>query len=154
MSQMINDTLQNVYNRLAMMGKTITEFQTKLDDLNKNLNTKVQKLTETIASMTENTKKEGDANMIVLQNAGKNFLTEISKLQSNIGLKDFTELTEKLKKISDASKESLKPENVDLLLDEVLKSLKALTGAAKAESEKEQSSGQPPIQQSQGPKME
>jgi hypothetical protein len=144
MSQMINDTLQNVYNRLAMMGKTMAEFQTKLEDLNKNLNTKVQKLTETISSMTENTKKEGEGNLIVLQNAGKNFLNEISKLQSNIGLKDFTELTEKLKKISEASKESLKPENVDLLLEEVLRSLKTLTGAVKPEPAQDQSCAQQP----------
>lgn len=145
---MINDTLQNIYNRLAIMGKTVADFQAKLDELNKNLNTKVQKLTDTIVSMMENTKKEGEAHTIVLQNAGKNFLTEISKLQSNIGLKDFNELTDKLKKISEASAESLKPEHVDLLLEEVLKSLKALTGAVKPEGGQEQQNPQQPPQNS------
>lgn len=140
MSQMINDTLQNVYNRLAGMGKSIAQLQESLDNLNKNMQEKVEKLSQTITNMKENTEKEGKAFELVLEQTGQSFLDEVNELKENIGLKDLTELTQKLKHISAVSQEALKPETVDVLLDEVLKGIKTLMGREKAKKEGEKES--------------
>ncbi|MBD3350753.1 MAG: hypothetical protein GF364_04620 [Candidatus Lokiarchaeota archaeon] len=131
MSEMINDTLQNVYNRLSQMGKNISALQSKIEELNKNLDTRVNKLSNTITSMAENSKKEGEAFKFILDNIGKKFLSEIEKLQSDIGLKDLTELINKLKEIAKASEETLQPEYVSSILAEVLDGVKGLTGTLK-----------------------
>ncbi|MCP4762061.1 MAG: hypothetical protein GY870_09775 [archaeon] len=138
MSQMINDSLQNIYNRIAAMGQSISNLQQSLDNLTNTLNSKVEKITNSIASMRENQEKEGEGFKIVLESAGMQFLTEIKKLQSNIGLSDLAELTEKLKKIAATSEEALKPETVDVLLDEVLKGITHLMGRKDTEGGNEE----------------
>lgn len=129
MSQMINDTLQNIYNRIAQLGQSVTTLQNSLDTLNTTLNERVQTVVETISSMKDAQDKEGEAFKIVLKDATGNFLTEVNKLKSKIGLTDLEELTDKLKQISKTSEETLKPETVDILLGEVLKGIKTLMGA-------------------------
>jgi phage-related protein len=113
MSQMINDTLQNIYNRLSQYGQAIAKLQTSLDALNQNLDSKVQAIVTTVTQLQQNTEKEGEAFKIVLGEAGEKLLTEIKKLQSNIGLTDL---------------EALKPQTVDILLEEVLTGIRTLTG--------------------------
>jgi len=135
MAQMINDTLQNVYNRIAQIGKSLSELQNKLTELNNNLNTKVQKLTESIVSMTETSKKEGESYKLILEQISKRFLEQIKILQSDIGLQDLLELKDRLKKINEESEIILKPETVNVLLDEVLKGIKQLTGAEQQSKE-------------------
>lgn len=137
MSQMINDTLQNIYNRIAQMGQSLTKLQQSIEGLTKTLEEKVQKVVETIVQMKDSQEKEGEAFKFVLESAGDNFTNEVKKLQSKIGLKDLEELTEKLKQISKTSQETLKPETVDVLLSEVLNGIKFLTGAKKQEEEEE-----------------
>lgn len=144
MSQMINDTLQNVYNRLAGMGKSVAQLQQSLDNLNKNVQDKVEKLTRTIVTMKENTEKEGMAFKLVLEETGKSFLDEVNQLKENIGLKDMTELISKLKHISAVSQDALKPETVDVLLDEVLKGIKTLMGKEAAQAAAQGKGGQQP----------
>jgi hypothetical protein len=128
MSQMINDTLQNIYNRLSQYGQAIAKLQTSLDALNQNLDSKVQAIVTTVTQLQQNTEKEGEAFKIVLGEAGEKLLTEIKKLQSNIGLTDLKELTSKLQSISETSAEALKPQTVDILLEEVLTGIRTLTG--------------------------
>jgi len=138
MSQMINDTLQNIYNRLVSYGQAIAKLQTSLDALNQNLDSKVQAIVGTVTALQQNTEKEGEASKIILIEAGEKLLTEIKKLQSNIGLTDLKELTSKLQSISETSQEALKPETVDILLEEVLTGIKTLTGKPVGEKLKEQ----------------
>ncbi|MHA1341767.1 MAG: hypothetical protein ACTSRZ_18155 [Promethearchaeota archaeon] len=135
MSQMINDTLQNVYNRIAQIGKSLAEMQGKLEEINKNLDTKVQRLADTIVSMTENTRKEGEAYKLIIENTSKKFLQQVELLQSDIGLKDLIELKERLKKITEESEVVLKPEAVNVILEEVLDGIKQLTGIGQKEKE-------------------
>lgn len=127
MSQMINDLLQNIYSRIAEMGKSITSLQQSIDYVNKNLDTKIQKVVGTIEKMSEDVRKEGVSFEKILRNASNKFQTEITRLQSNIGITDLEELTTKLKKIAQAAEETLKTETVDVLLSEVLEGIKTLT---------------------------
>jgi len=127
MSQMINDLLQNIYNRIAQMGKAISKLQQSIDQVNENLNTKIQKVVDTINQMSEDVGNEGSYFQNLIEQAGDQFVTEIKKLQSNIGLTDLEELTSKLKQIAQTSEETLKPETVDVLLQEVLTGIKTLT---------------------------
>lgn len=127
MSQMINDLLQNIYARIAEMGKSITGLQQSIDDVNQNLDTKIQKVVGTIENMSDDVKKEGVNFEKILINASNKFQTEIKRLQSNIGITDLEELTTKLKKIAQAAEETLKTETVDVLLKEVLEGIKSLT---------------------------
>jgi DNA anti-recombination protein RmuC len=127
MSQMINDLLQNIYNRIAEMGKSISTLQQGIDLVNNNLNTKIQKVVGTIEKMADDVKKEGVSFEKILTNASNEFQTEVKRLQSNIGITDLEELTAKLKQIALAAEETLKTETVDVLLSEVLEGIKSLT---------------------------
>ena len=127
MSQMINDLLQNIYNRIAEMGKSISTLQQGIDLVNNNLNTKIQKVVGTIEKMSDDVKKEGVSFEKILINASNQFQTEVKRLQSNIGITDLEELTTKLKQIARAAEETLKTETVDVLLSEVLEGIKSLT---------------------------
>jgi hypothetical protein len=111
------------------MGAAISKLQKSLDGLNGVINTKIEELVQTTVSMKESNEKESKAFELILRGYGDSFLQEINRLKSDIGLKDLDELVEKLKKISDASEEPLKPENVDVLLDEVLKGIRELMGS-------------------------
>jgi phage-related protein len=124
---MINDLLQNIYNRIAQMGKAISKLQQSIDQVNENLNTKIQKVVDTISQMSDDVGKEGSDFQNLIKQAGDQFVTEIKKLQSNIGLTDLEQLTSKLKQIAQTSEETLKPETVDVLLQEVLSGIKTLT---------------------------
>ncbi|MBN2155567.1 MAG: hypothetical protein JW776_05960 [Candidatus Lokiarchaeota archaeon] len=128
MSQMITDLMNNIYTRISQMGSAISKLQKSLDGLNSLINTKIEELVQTTVSMKENNEKESKTFELILRGYGDAFLQEINRLKSNIGLKDLDELVQKLKKISEASEEPLKPENVDLLLDEVLVGIKKLMG--------------------------
>jgi glutamyl-tRNA reductase len=111
------------------MGAAISKLQTSLDGLNGVINTKIEELVQTTVSMKERNEKESKAFELILRSYGDSFLQEINRLKSDIGLKDLDELIVKLKKISDASEDPLKPENVDVLLDEVLKGIRELMGS-------------------------
>ncbi len=130
------------------MGAAISKLQKSLDGLNGVVNTKIEELVQTTVSMKESNEKESKSFELILRGYGDAFLQEINRLKSDIGLKDLDELITKLKQISDASEEPLKPENVDVLLDEVLVGIKDLMGPSKdtkkekAKSSKKEVKGQ------------
>ena len=126
MSQMITDLMNNIYTRISQMGAAISKLQKSLDGLNGVIDSKIEELVQTTVSMKESNEKESKAFELILRGYGDSFQQEINRLKSDIGLKDLDELIQKLKKISDASEDPLKPENVDLLLDEVLKGIHEL----------------------------
>ena len=113
------------------MGAAISKLQKSLDGLDGLVNNKIEELVQTTVSMKETNEKESKSFELILRGYGKEFAKEINLLKSDIGLKDLDELIKKLKKISDASEEPLKPENVDVLLDEVLLGIKDLMGPSK-----------------------
>ncbi len=134
---MITDLMNNIYTRISQMGAAISKLQKSLDGLNGTVNTKIEELVQTTVSMKDTNEKESQTFELILRGYGDTFLQEINRLKSDIGLKDLDELIQKLKKISDASEEPLKPENVDVLLDEVLLGIKELMGPSGDSSKSE-----------------
>lgn len=126
MSEMLTDLLQNIYTRISTLGKSIKSLQMSIDNLNKTFGEKVGNLVSSMNSMMDNVEKEGDTQKLILEQIGEETVREIQKLQEKIGLKDLEELSKKLSKIVETSEEALKPEVVDLLLKEVLESVKSL----------------------------
>ncbi len=126
MSEMLTDLLQNIYTRISTLGKSIKSLQMSIDNLNKTFGEKVGNLVTSMNSMMDNVEKEGDTQKLLLEQIGDETVNEILKLQEKIGLKDLEELSVKLSKIVETSEEALKPEVVDLLLNEVLEGVKSL----------------------------
>ncbi len=126
MSEMLTDLLQNIYTRISTLGKSIKSLQMSIDNLNKTFGEKVGTLVSSFDSMKENVEKEGDTQNLLLTQIGDETVREIMKLQEKIGLKDLEELSIKLTKIIETSEEALKPEIVDLLLNEVLEGVNSL----------------------------
>ena len=125
-SEMLTDLLQNIYQRISTLGKSIKSLQVSIDNLNKTFGEKVGTLVSSINSMAENVEKEGEAQKLLFEQIGDETVREIQKLQEKIGLKDLEELQVKLSGIVKSSEEALKPEVVDLLLKEVLEGVKSL----------------------------
>jgi hypothetical protein len=126
MSEMLTDLLQNIYNRISTLGKSIKSLQMSIDNLNTTFGEKVGTLVVSMNSMMDNVEKEGETSKLLLEQIGDETVREILKLQEKIGLKDLEELSVKLSKIVETSEEALKPEVVDLLLKEVLEGVKSL----------------------------
>jgi proline dehydrogenase len=118
--------LQNIYNRIAQLGKTIQALQDSLDKLNSALSEKVTKLVESIKAMSKSVDREGEAQNLVFQQLKNDAIAEIKRLQENVGTKDLDELLNKLRTLTKASEETLRPETVDVLLHEVLQGLNKL----------------------------
>ncbi|MHA1898026.1 MAG: hypothetical protein ACTSU2_11575 [Promethearchaeota archaeon] len=134
--QLINDLIQNIYNRIAQLGISISNLQKSIDNLNEKLNTQIQTIVDAIVAMKENTEKHGISYQEVIKESGESFLKELKKLESEIGLKDLEEVTVKLKKIADENSELLKPETVNMLLSEVLQGIKNLRGEEPSSEDK------------------
>jgi predicted nucleic acid-binding Zn-ribbon protein len=126
MSEMLTDLLQNIYGRIAQLGKSIQQLQHSIEELNKSLVEKVDSLVVSIKSMTDSVEKEADTEALIFHQIGDEAIREIHKLQEHIGLKDFEKLLDNLNKIVTSSEEALKPEIVDLLLKEVLDGVRSL----------------------------
>lgn len=126
MSEMLTDLLQNIYNRIAQLGKTIQALQDSLDKLNSALSEKVTRLVESIKAMSKSVDREGETQNLVFQQLKNDAIAEIKRLQENVGIKDLDELLNKLKGLAKASEETLRPETVDVLLHEVLQGLNKL----------------------------
>ena len=133
---MLTDLLQNIYNRISTLGKSINSLQMSIDDLNKTFGEKVGTLVVSMNSMMDNVEKEGETQKLLLEQIGDETVREILKLQDKIGLKDLEELSVKLSKIVETSEEALKPEVVDLLLKEVLEGVKTLKEGSIVEDSK------------------
>ena len=126
MSEMVTDLIQNIYNRISLLGKSIKSLQESLDALNHNMDDKVGSLVHSIQMMTESMKMEGNTYSLIFEQMGEQVVGEIKHLEDEIGLKDLDELSEKLQKIVKASEEALRPETVDVLLKEVLEGIRNL----------------------------
>ena len=124
---MLTDLLQNIYNRISQLGKSITELQGSIDKLNSTINDKVESLVASIRTMSESVEREGEAQQMIFQEIGDSMTMEIKRLQESIGLKDLDELKEKLASIVESSEDALRPETVDVLLHEVLTAVRKLT---------------------------
>ena len=135
--QLILDSVQSIYARITSISKSITDIGGLLNALKGVIQDKVGILIDQIAQMNDQVKKEGEMHAEILTNIAKNVNKEILKLQEEVGIKSVEELKNNLTSIHGIVKETLKPENVDLLLAEALAAIKVLQGETKPEEKKE-----------------
>jgi hypothetical protein len=135
--QLILDSVQSIYARITSISKSITDLGGSLNALKGVIQDKIGVLVNQIALMNEQVKKEGEMHVEILTNVAKNVNKEIIKLQEEMGIKSIEGLKENLTSIQGIVKETLKPENVDLLLAEALSAIKVLQGEMKPEERKE-----------------
>ncbi len=135
--QLILDSVQSIYARITSISKTITDLGGSLNSLKEVIQNKVGILIDQIAQMNDQVKKEGEMHAEILTNIAKNVNKEIIKLQEEVGIKSVEELKNNLTAIHGIVKETLKPENVDLLLAEALTAIKVLQGETKPEEKRE-----------------
>lgn len=133
--QLILDSVQSIYARITSISKSITDIGGSLNALKGVIQDKVGILVDQIAQMNDQVKKEGEMHVEILTNIAKNVNKEIIKLQEEVGIKSVEELKNNLTAIHGIVKETLKPENVDLLLAEALAAIKVLQGETKPEKE-------------------
>ncbi len=138
--QLILDSVQSIYARITSISKSITDIGGSLNSLKGIIQDKVGILVNQIAQMNDQVKKEGEMHVEILTNIAKNVNKEIIKLQEEVGIKSVEELKNNLTSIHGIVKETLKPENVDLLLAEALAAIKVLQGETKPEEKKESKS--------------
>ncbi len=135
--QLILDNVQSIYARITSISKSITDIGGSLNGLKAVIQDKIGILVNQIAQMNDQVKKEGEMHVEILTNVAKNVNKEIIKLQEEMGIKSIEGLKENLTAIHGIVKETLKPENVDLLLAEALAAIKVLQGETKPEEKKE-----------------
>jgi hypothetical protein len=135
--QLILDSVQSIYARITTISKSITDLGGSLIALKGVIQDKIGILVTQIAQTNDQVKKEGEMHVEILNNMAKNVNKEILKLQEEVGIKSVEDLKNNLTSIHGLVKETLKPENVDLLLAEALAAIKVLQGETKAEEKKE-----------------
>jgi len=135
--QLILDSVQSIYARITTISKSITDLGGSLIALKGVIQDKIGILVNQIAQTNDQVKKEGEMHGEILNNIAMNVNKEILKLQEEIGIKSVEDLKNNLTAIHGLVKETLKPENVDLLLAEALTAIKVLQGETKGEEKKE-----------------
>ncbi len=135
--QLILDSVQSIYARITSISKSITDLGGSLNALKGVIQDKIGILVNQIAQMNDQVKKEGEMHAEILMNVAKNVSSEIKKLQEEMGIKSIEGLKDNLTTIHGIVKETLKPENVDLLLAEALAAIKVLQGETKPEEKPE-----------------
>jgi len=131
--QLILDSVQSIYARITAISKSITDLGGSLNALKGVIQEKIGVLVDQIAQMNEQVKKEGEMHVEILNNIAKNVNKEIIKLQEELGIKSVEDINKNLASIYGIVKETLKSENVDLLLAETLAAIKILQGETKPE---------------------
>lgn len=127
-SSFITDSLQSIYQRIANLGKSMQSLSETLKNLDDTINTKVSALTDEISGLSSELKNEGKLHLETLAGIGKGISRELLKIEEGIGLQAILDLKKSLQSIHSATKDALKPENVDVLLSEALESIRLLSG--------------------------
>jgi DNA anti-recombination protein RmuC len=123
MAEMLTDLLQNIYKRIAQLGNAIQGLKESLDGLNKNIEERISNLSKQFGDLKFQIEEGGTSHLTTLENIGKNVTTEIEKLQSNLAIDSIEKLIKNLDAFSSIAEQTLKQENVDLLIKEALDSI-------------------------------
>jgi len=123
MAEMLTDLLQNIYKRIAQLGNAIQGLKESLDGLNKNIEEKISNLSKQFADLKFQIEDGGAAHVSTLESIGKNVTIELEKLQKNLAIDSIEQLIQNLDSFSNIAEQTLKQENVDLLIKEALDSI-------------------------------
>jgi len=133
MSEMLTDLLQNIYKRIAQLGKSIQELNTSLNALNQNIEEKISTLTEKLAEFSNEINITQTKHVDALKEIGEGTTRELKVIQDGLGLDALNNLIKKLEDFSNLSEALLNQDTVNLLLSETIDSVKNLKDSLKEE---------------------
>ncbi len=132
---MLTDLLQNIYKRIAQLGKAIQELKTSLDGLNENIEEKISRVTEKLDEFSNEINLTQTKHIDTIKEIGVGTNNELRMIQEGLGLDALTNLTEKLEDFAKLSESVLNQDTVNLLLSEAIDSVKNLKESLKEEEE-------------------
>jgi len=130
---MLTDLLQNIYSRIAQLGKAIQELKNSLDALNKNIEQKITNLTLKLQEFSTEINITQTKHIDTVKEIGAVATKELIKIQEGLGLDAITNLINKLEDIVKISGGVLNQDTVNLLLSEAIDSVKVLKKSVKKE---------------------
>jgi len=133
MAEMLTDLLQNIYKRIAQLGKAIQELKTSLDGLNENIEQKISNLTEKLDEFSNEINVTQTKHIDAVKEIGEGTTKELKVIQEGLGLDALKNLMKKLEDFAKLSEGVLNQETVNLLLSEAIDSVKNLKESLKEE---------------------
>lgn len=126
MAEMLTDLIQNIYSRIAQLGKSIQELRGSLDNLNANIEDKITNLTKKMSAFSGEIELTQTKHLETLKDIGGGLTSELVKLQEGIGIKELEGLIKNLEDFAKISGEVLNQDTVNLLLSEAIAGVKTL----------------------------
>ena len=126
MAEMLTDLLQNIYKRIAQLGKSIQELKGSLDGLNLNIEEKISKVTEKLEEFSSEINLTQTKHIDTVIGIGENTTNELKVIQEGLGLDALNNLISKLEDFAKLSESVLNQDTVNLLLSEAINSVKNL----------------------------
>jgi len=135
MAEMLTDLLQNIYKRIAQLGKAIQELKTSLDGLNENIEEKISRVTAKLDEFSSEINLTQTKHIDTVKEIGENTTLELKVIQEGLGLDALNNLIGKLGDFAKLSESVLNQDTVNLLLSEAIDSVKNLKESLKEEEE-------------------
>jgi t-SNARE complex subunit (syntaxin) len=126
MAEMLTDLLQNIYSRIAQLGKAIQDLKISLDELNKNIETKITNLNEKISQFSNEIHLTQTVHIDTLKDIGKEVTNELKTIKQGLALDSFENMLKNLQNFEKLAEEILNQDTVNLLLSEAIDSVKKL----------------------------
>ncbi len=123
---MLTDLLQNIYKRIAQLGKSIQDLNTSLNALNQNIEEKISNLTDKLGEFSNEINVTQTKHIDALKEIGEDTSREVKVIQEGLGLDTLNNLIKKLEDFSNLSETLLNQDTVNLLLSEAIDSVKSL----------------------------
>ena len=131
MAEMLTDLLQNIYKRIAQLGKSIQDLNTSLNALNQNIEEKISNLTEKLEDFSHEINVTQTKHIDTLKEIGEGTTQQLKVIQEGLGLDDFNNLISKLEDFAKLSESVLNQDTVNLLLSEAIDSVKKIKESMK-----------------------
>ena len=126
MAEMLTDLLQNIYKRIAQLGKAIQDLNTSLNTLNQNIEQKISNLNEKLEDFSKEINITQTKHIDAVKEIGGITTKELLIIQNGLGLDALNNLIEKLEDFTKLSESILNQETVNLLLSGAIDSVKVL----------------------------
>ncbi|MBY8985826.1 MAG: hypothetical protein KGD65_12195 [Candidatus Lokiarchaeota archaeon] len=133
MAEMLTDLLQNIYKRIAQLGKSIQDLNTSLNALNQNIEEKISNLSEKLEEFSNEITVTQTKHIDAVKEIGAGATKELKVIQEGLGLDALNNLIKKLEDFSNLSETLLNQDTVNLLLSEAIDSVKSLKESLKEE---------------------
>lgn len=133
MAEMLTDLLQNIYKRIAQLGKSIQDLNTSLNALNENIEEKMSSLTVKLEDFSHEINVTQTKHIDAVKEIGRGTTKELKVIQEGLGLDALNNLIKRLEDFSNLSESLLNQDTVNLLLSEAIDSVKILKASLKEE---------------------